>query len=400
MAVGIALARLSIGPTAFTAPCPGMKTPAESYPLYSRVLRPSSKSGAAVLFPTYPNIPHITVYNLKSLAEVSCLTDRHTCIIWVLMLERFPRRNETIEVDIADYEDTPLYPLLSKLPKDLVGKHLTYIERRSFSDEEAVSYLSEVISKRQESFSASSISDEGLKGNLEISEEKVFQSLETNVFNDTENYLGTGMTARVKSYSVPTKNGELPLAIKYVVTPTSKTITAEQEHNVLKEVERMRKIEEMETQHERRSRYIKVPHAYLHHRSERLQCYGMEKIEGMTLEQATSDSTPREFLERLKDSPLTQVPEEELMGYIERFFQTMHEQYLHGDMKPANMMVSETGMLYVIDFGQSISVNNVPAGAEEQLSNLQDEEIKLAQFAVRSLLRKIESLDTQDSLAA
>jgi hypothetical protein len=51
--------RLSIGPTAFTGEWPGTKIPAESYPLYSKVLNPSIKIGVAVRLPVYPKIPHI-----------------------------------------------------------------------------------------------------------------------------------------------------------------------------------------------------------------------------------------------------------------------------------------------------------------------------------------------------
>lgn len=310
------------------------------------------------------------------------------------MLERAPKRSEIPRsVDVDDYEGAAFYPTLLKIPKNLVEKHLIHIENEKLSDEEASTYLNEVLLKRKESFTESRISDEAFDNSLEITPEKMFKDLESSVFIDDKNYLGTGMTARVKSYSVPTKDGMKDLAIKYVVTPTSKTITAEQEHNVIKEVERMRKVEEMETKHERRSNHIRVPHTYLHHKSERLQCYGMERINGMTLEQSVSSHVPEEFLRSLKNSPLVQVSEDELMGYVQRFFETMHEYCLHGDMKPGNIMVSETGMLYIIDFGQSISLVNVPGGAEDQLSNLQDEEIKIAQQSIRALLRKLETFE-------
>lgn len=308
------------------------------------------------------------------------------------MLEGLPKRNETITSEIDDYAESSFYPLLLRLPKNLVAKHLNYIEQENRSDEEIAIYLNDIINKRRESLTESSISDKNFESLLEVTPEKIFKDLESTVFTSTSKPLGTGMTARVKPYSVPTINGDVDMAIKYVVTPTTKTLTAEQEHNVIKEVERMKKVEEMESKHERRSRHIKVPHTYLHHKSEHLQCYGMEQIKGRTLEEATADPAPIEFLQTLKNSPLVQVPEDELMGYIKRFFQTIHEYYLHGDMKPGNLMVSETGMIYVIDFGQSIANNNVPKGAEEQLSNLQDEEIKIAQQSVRFLLQKLQML--------
>lgn len=303
------------------------------------------------------------------------------------MLEKLPASN--LEFDISDYEDEDFYPLLSQLPTPLAKKHVSVIEAGAFSNEEAISYLESILNKRNESLNESTISDNDLKENMSVPVDSVFQSLETGVFNSTENYLGQGMTARVKHYSVPTKNGDLELAIKYVITPTEKTITAEQEHNVLKEVERMRALEAVESRFEKRSKYIRVPHPYLHHKSKKLQCYGMEKINGLTLEQAVLDSVPEEFIERLRNSQLANVDNEELMGYVERFFDTMHEQYLHGDMKAANMMVSEDGILYVIDFGQSISAGNIPSGADEQFENLKQDEINIAKKSIQALLRKI-----------
>lgn len=257
-------------------------------------------------------------------------------------------------------------------------------------DQEALQYLTELVQNRTESIRHSGISDEHLRDELAGHEEKLYHSLETSVFTSLDNYLGQGMTAKVKLYQLQTHERTLPLAIKYVVTPTEKTLTAEQEHNAIKEVERLRIIEAAEIVHERRSRFIRVPHPYLHHTTEAVQLYGMEYIDGITLEQACAEGRLHtDMREAIKTSQLATISEEELNGYIRRFFETMHQYCLHGDIKPKNIMISREGILYVIDFGQSFMVHNIPASAEENLENLKEDEIKQTQAAVRIMLRKV-----------
>ncbi len=292
--------------------------------------------------------------------------------------------------EVTDYEDAPYYHLLHKLPSELASRHMQYIESEQMTDAEAGVYLENVLESRIESTTHSDISDERIRELVSGHEKELFNALETTVFNSLDNYLGTGMTAKVKAYTVAFGESSVPMAIKYVVTPTEKTITAEQEHNVIKEVERMRMIEAVEIIHERRSKYIRVPHPYLYHTTESLQLYGMELIDGVTLEQACAEGTlPSDMKEALQKSQLTTVPEEELNGYIKRFFETMHQYCLHGDIKPRNIMVSREGILYVIDFGQSVMIHNIPAGAEEQLENLKEDEIRQTQLAVRQMLQKV-----------
>ena len=241
---------------------------------------------------------------------------------------------------------------------------------------------------------SSEISDPNIKEVFKGDEAELFKSLETTVFYNLDNYLGTGMTAKVKLYQTKKELGdtetEIKMAIKYVMTPTAKTISAEQEHNVIMEVERIRMVEKAESSFPNRSRYIRVPHPFLYHRTEDLQLYGMECIDGMTLEQTNQEGMfYNEMKESLKNSPLAKVSLEELDGYIKRFFDTMHEFCLHGDIKPRNIMVSRDGVIYIIDFGQSVMSNNIPAGSEEAFENLKLDEIKGVQSAVKTMIGKI-----------
>ncbi len=303
-----------------------------------------------------------------------------------------------LNLEVTDYEDEPFYPLLQKLPRSLALKHIAHIENNSLSEDETIIYLEKILASRHEATTSSEISDVNLqeifKNNPELLAE-VINSLETSVFNNPDNYLGTGMTAKVKHYNLtdPENTTTIPMAIKYVITPTAKTLTAEQEHDVIKEVERMKTIEDAQLKNPRRSRYLRVPHPYLHHSNEKLQLYSMEHIDGANLYQLTNGGLTQEFKQTLRESRLAEVSMEEMDGYVERFFTTMHEYCLHGDIKPANLMVNSDGVLYVIDFGQSISPQNIPKGAEEQFENLKEDEIKEAKLCIRRLLRLVFSDD-------
>ena len=54
-------------------------------------------------------------------------------------------------------------------------------------------------------------------------------------------------------------------------------------------------------------------------------------------------------------------------------------------------MVSRTGTLYIIDFGQAVLNNNVSEKAQDQLMNLREDEIKLARQTIVYLLQKLKT---------
>jgi RIO-like serine/threonine protein kinase len=64
-------------------------------------------------------------------------------------------------------------------------------------------------------------------------------------------------------------------------------------------------------------------------------------------------------------------------------------------MKPANMMIDKDGTFYVIDFGQSVLLSEIPKGSEDQFATLQEDEIKIAKRAVRSFFFKYRELQTK-----
>ena len=284
-----------------------------------------------------------------------------------------------------DYCETSFYRLLLKIPDELVGLHIAYIEQNNLNDNEAETYLTQIIEKRQEALTETHISDNSLLEKIQDRLDAVLQQIETSVFNDTENFLGSGMTAKVKYFEVSDLETleTLPIAVKYLLTPTKMTLSASAEHDMLAEVERIQTIEALEE--DAHLQHIAVPHPYFHHRNEKIQCYGMQLIDGFDLskdlENMASGEAKDTLIEKLA-SLNSEVVEEE----IKMFFETMHTYCLHGDMKPANMMVDSNGKFFVIDFGQSRLASDIPDKAQDQFYTLREDEIKTAILSVRKII--------------
>jgi RIO-like serine/threonine protein kinase len=151
------------------------------------------------------------------------------------------------------------------------------------------------------------------------------------------------------------------------------------------EVERILEIEQLEEKDKDRLSHLKVPHPYFHHRTKNIQCYGMEYIDGVTLEQAAEGKWGREGVEEDIKNSLEKLSLEAILSEIDIFYDNMHDYCLHGDMKPANMMIDRDGMFYIIDFGQSILVSHIPDKASSQLDVLRDDERKISKDAVKRL---------------
>jgi tRNA A-37 threonylcarbamoyl transferase component Bud32 len=300
----------------------------------------------------------------------------------------FERRqsSQNEEYDISDYEDRDFHPLLKKLPEEIALKSIGVIESRGFDENEATHYIESVVKQRKEAVTKSVISDEYIKIFFEGQEEKIYNDIETTVFTDSENHLGAGLTARVKEYTLLKNGVEMPMAIKYVVTPTKKTLSASGEHDVIREVERIEDIEKIELSAKNSSKYIRVPHPYFHHRNESIQCYGMELVCGTDVKHILDGNVRPSIIDDLQNSPLLNVDQRELSEQIDNFFNTMHEYCLHGDIKPANIMIGTNGMIYIIDFGQSILKNEITEKALDQFEELKKDEAEQTKTIVMMAL--------------
>ena len=108
----------------------------------------------------------------------------------------FHEKDLGVPFNISDYEGEPFYLLLCKLPKELAKNHMRYVEAENMNNEEVTSYLNEIIASRREATTASEISDPAMQEIFAGEEAVLFKALETSVFNDPDNYLGVGMTAK------------------------------------------------------------------------------------------------------------------------------------------------------------------------------------------------------------
>jgi serine/threonine protein kinase len=307
-------------------------------------------------------------------------------------MERIPENFEDYSVD--DHADTDYFILLKRLPEALAVRHVAHIEMRGLNEVESTEYLEEILEKRSEALTETVISDENFLDKIRYQKESILEQIETDVFTNTENFLGSGMTAQVKFFEISDEhtNEKLPVAVKYLLTPTKMTLSASNEHDMLVEVGRIQTIESLEEG--AHLSFVKVPHPYFHHQNRKIQCYGMELVDGFDLSHELKDmknSADKTILiEKLSSLDTSKVEEE-----MDIFFTRMHEYCIHGDMKPANMMVNKDGMFYIIDFGQSRLVSDIPDKAQDQLYTLREDEIRIAKSCVRKIISDAKKLVAQ-----
>lgn len=304
-------------------------------------------------------------------------------------MEKFGSTNR--EVQKLDYEDlleehegTSYYPLLKKLPSPLVIRHISELKTGELSEEQIYTYFSNLIEQRIDALTESLISDSHLHELYPDAKNELFKPIETKVFESPD--IGYGQTAKVKRFDLERGGEKLSLAVKFLLTPTEKTLSASAEHDMLHEVERIQIIEKLEEGTE--TEHIKVPHPYLHHKSEKLQCYAMELVEGATLQDVLDGYINVDLHTSLKES-LSHISEEVILREVEVFLKKMHEYCLHGDIKPRNIMINKDGTFYIIDFGQSILLTDISEDGMEQLQNLKEDEIKNSKTIVRMLYKKL-----------
>lgn len=293
--------------------------------------------------------------------------------------------------DYEDYVDMSYFNLLERLPRELALRHLSNISFNNFNESQATEYLEKILQERTEAMTETEISDTHTQEVISGIEKEFLHELETSIFDRTDNFLGSGMTARIKRYDVHDKenNEVIPMAIKYLLTPTSKTLSVSAEHDMLLEVERIKQIEEIE--HDIDFEYLSVPHPHFHHKTSKIQCYGMQLIDGPDLElgmsQADEGSVSPVLLENLKNVDL-----DKLLGEVDMFFTKMHTYCLHGDMKPKNLMVDEAGKFFIIDFGQSVLTNDIDDKSREQFENLKETEIEVTKEILKVFLKKVNKI--------
>ncbi|HEX8591356.1 MAG TPA: phosphotransferase [Candidatus Paceibacterota bacterium] len=290
---------------------------------------------------------------------------------------------------INDYEDSSeLFNLLKSIPIEMRATHLQRIEE--LSDDDAAAYLREFIEQREAAMREGEVSDPSIREYFEAHKEEIWRTLETDVFSDPDNLLGNGQTARVMQFVLEDREHgmEVPLGIKYLVSPGEKTLSAKGEHNLVREVERLQLIEQAEAIHAAEAVHVRVPHPYFHYRNADFQCYGMERINGINLERWTKGEGSEELRTALTKA-FRDVDPQEFAHEIDLFFDAMHTVCLHGSIKPDNLMVSREGRLYVIDFGDSRPIHDLDEQEEKNLDTLREDEKARAKVILMSFFASL-----------
>ena len=295
--------------------------------------------------------------------------------------------------------DPELLRLMHELPRSLWGRHFRALENiRAGSEEDDIGqlrreYLLGVLAAREHAIVEFESKDAGFRSGSFVSGERTeaFQLQLRELLASREHILGSGRTARVKSLQVD--DFEKPIAVKYLITPTEKTLSVQGEHDMLYEVEIVANIEKNEEQ-AGAGAYIRVPHPYFYYKRGSVQCYGMSQVEGVRLDHVMShdgsynplrDAVIRALRERFASSAERSALEEE----IKPFMQAVHKVCLHGDINPKNIMVDTKGVFYLIDFGQSVSARAETEEAREQFDNLRELEPGLMRECIVATLNYV-----------
>lgn len=282
---------------------------------------------------------------------------------------------------VEDYiYDENLLLQLKKLPIDIRMLHAKKMSE--LSDSEALVYIENILKDREKSLEEFVFSDERLKDKITSEDlEQLFLERET-----PQNLLGFGTTARIKKIEVA---GLGEIAVKYLVTPNSKTLSVSGEHDLLFEVNRMKEVESVENHEE--TPLINVPHPYFYYKSSKVQSYGMEKVDGFDLEDfivfKNSDTVGGEWLKKIQS-----MDESVLLSQFELFLSRMHKICLHGDIKRRNIMISRSGEFYLIDFGQSVNALDINDKQGDSFENLKEAEIENTKICIKNFFKEIRNV--------
>ncbi len=304
---------------------------------------------------------------------------------------------DDIEADLQDAEPG-LLKYFRLLPKELWVRHYKVVEKiaeeaseDTLVAEQRMGYMEMVTEAREKAIIEYFASDEALRAAWEGTS-GIQESLATKLreaFVENGNLLGAGTTARVKR--VQMEGVESPIAIKYLLAPTAKTLSVDAEHDMLREVETITQIEAAEN---RRGvgKHMGVPHPYFFYKRGKFQCYGMEEVQGVTLEAILTEAPSQiqlqdTILAALRERFSTEESRQELWQEIEDFVNAMHEVCLHGDVKDKNIMVDAKGRFYLIDFGQSVSMDVMSEKTRGQFDELRDEEHRAMLDRIRNIVR-------------
>ncbi len=238
-------------------------------------------------------------------------------------------------VESNEHREKELELLLRTLPKDLSDTWRAKSEEIDSLDE-AILTVQNFISQRnvvkEKIFTKiHEIKNEQIKDEVR----KVIRHI-GDTFGSVEHYLGEGQIGKVYRTSYASH-----VCVKYI---TESNMLERHGNTMSQEIKYLEDLEGFVVEG------IRVPMVYFDHMSENISCYGMETIEGKSLDQIIADPHSCEFLDVLKKQDMKDV-----LRRMKLFIQKLHDEMkiVHRDLATRNIMVSATGDWYVIDFGKA-----------------------------------------------
>lgn len=196
----------------------------------------------------------------------------------------------------------------------------------------------------------------------------VIRSIET-TFGDGHYFLGNGSVAHV--YEMPYSSH---VCVKYLVHPE---MMREHGNNFSDECSFLSEMHRFEVEG------IRVPDVFFEHMSDFGSCFGMEKIDGHSLNIIMEG---RSGTEEIADIIRTQDVKDvvaRMRGFVDR----MHKEkkIVHRDFSPRNIMVDRSGNWYVIDFGRA---RRIEIG-DSSTDFAEETDMASAENAVRECFKKL-----------
>lgn len=275
--------------------------------------------------------------------------------------------------DINTYEtedkERELSTLLMKLPTELRVKWQKKADNLEI--DQAINLIRNVIRDRMEAKEKVFTEIHDIE-NLELKEEvrHVVHVIET-TFGDANFFVGNGSVAEV--YHMPYAPH---VCVKYLVRPD---IAREHGNNFREEMGYLDDMYRFSVEG------VRVPDVYFYHMSDFGTCFGMENIDGLSLDKIIEKPESVDFMDVIASQN-----KEEVVQRITRFVEEMHKEkkIVHRDFTPRNIMVDRQGNWYVIDFGRArrIEIGDDSTDISEKT------DIASAQNAIRQLYEVIDKI--------
>lgn len=273
-----------------------------------------------------------------------------------------------MEGDLVQEDDKwdELMRLLNSLPKELKEKWEKKADELEI--DEALLLVRKVLKERKVAKETifteiNKTGDPKLKEEIRI----VLKTIETS-FGNPQYFVGNGSVAEV--YKIP----EAPnVCVKYLVNPA---MAKEHGNNFREESEYLNDMKGFVVDN------IRVPNLLFYHTSDFGTCFGMENIDGKSINLITENPESIDYLDVIKKQDMKDV-----LSRMRNFILEMHKEkkIVHRDLTARNIMVDRNGNWYVIDFGRAKRIEIGDSSTERS----EEADVPTAEGAIRALFAKI-----------